>query len=94
MFPNSPSPSLVPSSFVTGYSSIDCGNHTFSRQVRSADRLPCGRDFNTHQVANLLNLPSVFHPCNLFFAWCLQRIYSLSSPERSSSSCREELSGG
>nr|GMD43414.1 hypothetical protein Iba_chr10cCG5070 [Ipomoea batatas] len=33
MFPNSPSPSLVPSSFVTGYSSIDCGNHTFSRQV-------------------------------------------------------------
>lgn len=50
--PNSPpssSPPLVPALFVIGDSSVDCGTHTFLGKFARADRLPYGRDFDTHQ---------------------------------------------
>ncbi|KAK3003387.1 hypothetical protein RJ639_019382 [Escallonia herrerae] len=52
----SPSPSsppvstpMVPALFVIGDSSVDCGNNNFLGTLARADRLPYGRDFDTHQ---------------------------------------------
>ncbi|XP_021757679.1 GDSL esterase/lipase At5g08460-like [Chenopodium quinoa] len=51
--PTSPSPAngstLVPALFVLGDSSVDCGNNNFLGTFARADRLPYGRDFDTHQ---------------------------------------------
>lgn len=43
---NSP---LVPALFVIGDSSVDCGTNNFLGTFARADRLPYGRDFDTHQ---------------------------------------------
>ncbi|KAL2902786.1 hypothetical protein RDABS01_027868, partial [Bienertia sinuspersici] len=40
---------LVPAFFVLGDSSVDCGNNNFLGTFARADRLPYGRDFDTHQ---------------------------------------------
>ncbi|KAK3228079.1 hypothetical protein Dsin_007941 [Dipteronia sinensis] len=51
----SPSPSpasdapLVPAFFVLGDSSVDCGNNNYLGTFARADRLPYGRDFDTHE---------------------------------------------
>ncbi|GAB4857571.1 hypothetical protein Ancab_015480 [Ancistrocladus abbreviatus] len=48
----SPSPSsgepLVPAFFILGDSSVDCGTNNFLGTLARADRLPYGRDFDTH----------------------------------------------
>lgn len=44
--PLSPS---VPAFFIIGDSSVDCGNNNFLGTLARADRLPYGRDFDTHQ---------------------------------------------
>ncbi|KAG9149497.1 hypothetical protein Leryth_014283 [Lithospermum erythrorhizon] len=41
--------SLVPALFVIGDSSVDCGTNNFLGTFARADRLPYGRDFDTHQ---------------------------------------------
>lgn len=43
------SPPLVPAFFIIGDSSVDCGNNNFLGTLARADRLPYGRDFDTHQ---------------------------------------------
>nr|XP_016458449.1 PREDICTED: GDSL esterase/lipase At5g08460-like [Nicotiana tabacum] len=40
---------LVPALFVIGDSSVDCGTNNFLGTFARADRLPYGRDFDTHQ---------------------------------------------
>ncbi|KAL5814439.1 hypothetical protein ACOSQ4_025080 [Xanthoceras sorbifolium] len=50
----SPSPSpastpLVPAFFVLGDSSVDCGTNNYLGTFARADRLPYGRDFDTHE---------------------------------------------
>lgn len=40
---------LVPALFVIGDSSVDCGTNNFLGTLARADRLPYGRDFDTHQ---------------------------------------------
>ncbi|KNA09923.1 hypothetical protein SOVF_149100 [Spinacia oleracea] len=51
--PSSPLPPtgspLVPAFFVLGDSSVDCGNNNFLGTFARADRLPYGKDFDTHQ---------------------------------------------
>ncbi|XAR55146.1 Triacylglycerol lipase [Bertholletia excelsa] len=51
--PSSPSQTfsspLVPALFVIGDSSVDCGTNNFLGTFARADRLPYGRDFDTHQ---------------------------------------------
>ncbi|XP_010529639.1 PREDICTED: GDSL esterase/lipase At5g08460 [Tarenaya hassleriana] len=53
--PISPSPWILPSRsppqalFVFGDSSVDCGTNNFLGTFARADRLPYGRDFDTHQ---------------------------------------------
>ncbi|KAK4490802.1 hypothetical protein RD792_001516 [Penstemon davidsonii] len=49
--PNSPQNSspLAPALFVIGDSSVDCGTNNFLGTFARADRLPYGRDFDTHQ---------------------------------------------
>ncbi|KAL7594580.1 GDSL esterase/lipase 7 [Lactuca sativa] len=42
-------PSPVPALFVIGDSSVDCGTNNFLGTFARADRLPYGRDFDTHQ---------------------------------------------
>ncbi|KFK31875.1 hypothetical protein AALP_AA6G170000 [Arabis alpina] len=63
----------VPALFVFGDSSVDCGTNNFLGTLARADRLPYGRDFDTHQptgrfsngripvdfLANRLGLPFV-----------------------------------
>lgn len=39
----------VPALFVFGDSSVDCGTNNFLGTLARADRLPYGRDFDTHQ---------------------------------------------
>ncbi|CAH2071033.1 unnamed protein product [Thlaspi arvense] len=65
--------SRVPALFVFGDSSVDCGTNNFLGTLARADRLPYGRDFDTHQptgrfcngripvdyLANRLGLPFV-----------------------------------
>lgn len=46
--PNAKTP-RVPALFVLGDSSVDCGNNNFLGTFARADRLPYGRDFDTHQ---------------------------------------------
>nr|XP_004246094.1 GDSL esterase/lipase At5g08460-like [Solanum lycopersicum] len=55
-FPTSSSPifrpptaPLVPALFIIGDSSVDCGTNNFLGTFARADRLPYGRDFDTHQ---------------------------------------------
>nr|GLL49662.1 hypothetical protein Itr_chr15CG12800 [Ipomoea trifida] len=55
--PNSPSLLLVPALFMTGDSSIDGGNHTFSRPVRSIDS-PTG--FLTDEISSLEEIKEMF----------------------------------
>ncbi|KAL1191866.1 hypothetical protein V5N11_007558 [Cardamine amara subsp. amara] len=64
---------FVPALFVFGDSSVDCGTNNFLGTLAKADRLPYGRDFDTHQptgrfsngripvdyLANRLGLPLV-----------------------------------
>ncbi|GMH09328.1 hypothetical protein Nepgr_011169 [Nepenthes gracilis] len=50
---SSPSPAsgadpVVPALFVLGDSSVDCGTNNFMGTLARADRLPYGRDFDTH----------------------------------------------
>ncbi|XP_030530393.2 GDSL esterase/lipase 7 [Rhodamnia argentea] len=48
----SPSPTpgpLAPALFVFGDSSVDCGTNNFLGTLARADRLPYGRDFDTHE---------------------------------------------
>ncbi|PSR91430.1 GDSL esterase/lipase [Actinidia chinensis var. chinensis] len=40
---------IVPALFVIGDSSVDCGTNNFLGTFARADRLPYGRDFDTHQ---------------------------------------------
>lgn len=40
---------LVPAFFIIGDSSVDCGNNNFLGTLARADRLPYGRDFDTHK---------------------------------------------
>ncbi|KAM1128467.1 hypothetical protein ACFX15_037740 [Malus domestica] len=40
---------LVPALFIIGDSSVDCGTNNFLGTFARADRLPYGRDFDTHQ---------------------------------------------
>ncbi|GAB2278037.1 hypothetical protein Dimus_012736 [Dionaea muscipula] len=52
--PPYPSPSsqanpLVPAFFVLGDSSVDCGTNNYLGTLARADRLPYGRDFDTHR---------------------------------------------
>ncbi|CAN8308185.1 unnamed protein product [Cochlearia groenlandica] len=68
-----PSIARVPALFVFGDSSVDCGTNNFLGTLARADRLPYGRDFDTHQptgrfcngripvdfLANRLGLPFV-----------------------------------
>ncbi|KAF5729756.1 hypothetical protein HS088_TW20G00120 [Tripterygium wilfordii] len=68
-----PSRPLVPAFFIIGDSTVDCGNNNFLGTFARADRLPYGRDFDTHQptgrfcngripvdyIALLLGLPLV-----------------------------------
>ncbi|KAB1215453.1 hypothetical protein CJ030_MR4G010536 [Morella rubra] len=42
-------PPLVPAFFVIGDSSVDCGTNNFLVTLARADRLPYGRDFDTHR---------------------------------------------
>ncbi|XP_015896039.3 GDSL esterase/lipase 7 [Ziziphus jujuba] len=42
-------PPLVPALFVIGDSSVDCGTNNFLGTLARADRLPYGRDFDTHR---------------------------------------------
>ncbi|XP_038679488.1 GDSL esterase/lipase At3g53100-like [Tripterygium wilfordii] len=44
-----PSIPLVPALFIIGDSTVDCGNNNFVGTFARADRLPYGRDFDTHQ---------------------------------------------
>ncbi|CAK9174834.1 unnamed protein product [Ilex paraguariensis] len=44
-----PPPPLVPALFVIGDSSVDCGTNNFLGTFARADRLPYGRDFDTHR---------------------------------------------
>ncbi|XP_047259302.1 GDSL esterase/lipase At5g08460 [Capsicum annuum] len=44
-----PTAPLVPALFVIGDSSVDCGTNNFLGTFARADRLPYGRDFDTHQ---------------------------------------------
>ncbi|PHT57855.1 hypothetical protein CQW23_00218 [Capsicum baccatum] len=46
---HTPSAPLVPALFVIGDSSVDCGTNNFLGTFARADRLPYGRDFDTHQ---------------------------------------------
>ncbi|XP_059642548.1 GDSL esterase/lipase 7-like [Cornus florida] len=48
-FTTSISDPLVPALFVIGDSSVDCGTNNFLLTYDRADRLPYGRDFDTHQ---------------------------------------------
>lgn len=41
-------PPLVPALFVIGDSSVDCGTNNYLGTLARADRLPYGRDFDTH----------------------------------------------
>ena len=43
------SPTKVPALFVIGDSSVDCGTNNFLGTFARADRLPYGKDFDTHQ---------------------------------------------
>lgn len=47
--PTSVSRPLVPALFVIGDSTADCGTNNFLLTLARADRLPYGRDFDTHQ---------------------------------------------
>ncbi|EXB97804.1 GDSL esterase/lipase [Morus notabilis] len=42
-------PPLAPALFVIGDSSVDCGTNNFLPTLARADRLPYGRDFDTHR---------------------------------------------
>ncbi|KAK6935531.1 GDSL lipase/esterase [Dillenia turbinata] len=44
-----PLPPPVPALFVIGDSSVDCGTNNYLGTFARADRLPYGRDFDTHQ---------------------------------------------
>lgn len=44
-----PKSSLVPALFVIGDSSVDCGTNNVLGTFARADRLPYGRDFDTHE---------------------------------------------
>ncbi|TQE01798.1 hypothetical protein C1H46_012598 [Malus baccata] len=46
---SNPTTPLVPALFVIGDSSVDCGTNNFLGTFARADRLPYGRDFDTHQ---------------------------------------------
>ncbi|KAM0981848.1 hypothetical protein ACFX2A_015139 [Malus domestica] len=46
---SNPTTPLVLALFVTGDSSVDCGTNNFLGTLARADRLPYGRDFDTHQ---------------------------------------------
>lgn len=46
--PISPTPP-VPALFIIGDSSVDCGTNNYLGTFARADRLPYGRDFDTHQ---------------------------------------------
>ncbi|PON45196.1 Lipase [Parasponia andersonii] len=47
--PQFPPPPLVPALFVIGDSSVDSGTNNFLGTLARADRLPYGRDFDTHR---------------------------------------------
>ena len=47
--PQLPPPPLVPALFVIGDSSVDCGTNNYLGTLARADRLPYGRDFDTHR---------------------------------------------
>nr|GME06800.1 GDSL esterase/lipase At5g08460 [Ipomoea batatas] len=47
--PPPPKSSLVPALFVIGDSSVDCGTNNVLGTFARADRLPYGRDFDTHE---------------------------------------------
>ncbi|CAN6585876.1 unnamed protein product [Malus baccata var. baccata] len=46
---SNPTTPVVPALFVIGDSSVDCGTNNFLGTFARADRLPYGRDFDTHQ---------------------------------------------
>ncbi|KAL7183218.1 hypothetical protein ACSBR1_041827 [Camellia fascicularis] len=48
-YPTATSSLPVPALFVIGDSSVDCGTNNFLGTFARADRLPYGRDFDTHQ---------------------------------------------
>ncbi|THG08549.1 GDSL esterase/lipase At5g08460 [Camellia sinensis] len=48
-YPTATSSLPVPALFVIGDSSVDCGTNNFLGTLARADRLPYGRDFDTHQ---------------------------------------------
>ncbi|KAG6684792.1 GDSL esterase/lipase 7 [Carya illinoinensis] len=47
--PSISAPPLAPALFVIGDSSVDCGTNNFLGTLARADRLPYGRDFDTHR---------------------------------------------
>ncbi|CAA6667057.1 unnamed protein product [Spirodela intermedia] len=47
-YPAAPAP-LAPALFVLGDSTVDCGTNNFLWTLARADRLPYGRDFDTHR---------------------------------------------